>query len=168
MNIARDCALALFASLALLVSSGSGRADDPATPRGNTGQNSIIHMDGLSLWLKSRFSESELRALQQGALTLERHYCGCYDKPRKHFPYSFVLLKTPKGDLVARPERKEGSLSFTPLAVRTGDQYCELESEESCYGAFLDPCDFTDFRYGPSLIAYFPSCMSETAEPAED
>jgi hypothetical protein len=101
-------------------------------------------------------------------LTLEGHYCGCYDKPKKHFPYSVVLLKTPRGDLVARPERREGSLSFTPLATKSGDQYCELGSEASCYGAFANPCDFTDFRYGPSLLAYFPSCMSEAAEPDEN
>jgi hypothetical protein len=168
MSIAPGFALAAVAWMILLVGAESGRAQGASAPRGKTVQESVIHLDGLSLWLKSRFSDSELEALRHGTLVLEPHFCGCYDTPTKHFPYSVVLLRTPRGDLVARPERKEGSLSFTPLAVRAGDRYCELDAEESCYGVFSDPCDFTDFRYGPALVAYFPSCKSETAEPTEE
>jgi len=92
---------------------------------------------------------------------VEPHFCGCYDKPNKHFPYSIVLLKTSKGDLVARPDRLEALVTYMPLAVRHGNQYCELGSETQCYGSFPDPCDFIDFRYGPHLEPFFPTCKAE-------
>jgi hypothetical protein len=72
-----------------------------------------------------------------------------------------VLLRTPKGDLVTRPEPRESAVSFTALAVRYGTQYCDVEAEESCYGSFADICEFTDFRYGPYLAEYFPTCKSD-------
>jgi hypothetical protein len=62
-------------------------------------------------------------------------------------------------------------VSITPLAVRTGDRYCEVDSEDQCYGTFAHPCDFTDFRYGPYLKEFFPSCVpgeKQTALPAAD
>ena len=126
MNIARGCALVVLVALALLLNAESGRADDPVTPRGNADQNSIIHLDGLSHWLKSRFSESELRALPPGTLTLEGHYCGCYDKPVKHFPYAMVVVRTPKGDLLMRPERTEGGTRYTAVATRFGQPLAEV------------------------------------------
>jgi hypothetical protein len=92
---------------------------------------------------------------------VEPYFCGCYDKPNKHFPYSIVLLKTSKGDLVTRPERLEGAVTYTPLAVRRGNQYCELDSEKQCYGSFSDPCEFTDYRFGPFLAPFFPTCKAE-------
>jgi len=69
-----------------------------------------------------------------------------------------VLFTTPRGDLVVRPEGGENMAKFTPLAVRTGDQYCKVESEENCYGSFANVCEFTDFRYGPLLQPFFPTC----------
>jgi len=68
------------------------------------------------------------------------------------------LFTTPRGDLVVRPEGGENMAKFTPLAVRTGDQYCKVESEEHCYGSFANVCEFTDFRYGPLLQPFFPTC----------
>ena len=133
--------------------------------KANPDTKRIIAIGGLSLWLKGRFSEAELAALRPEDLDIESHYCGCYDKPKAHFPYTFFLLRTPKGDLVARPDSNEGALTFALLAVRYGDRYCQVESEEDCYGSFQEPCDFTDFRYGPYLKEFFPTCKSEETEP---
>ena len=130
-----------------------------------TDQKESIRTDGLSVWLRARFSEIELEGLRPGEVAVEAHFCSCYDKPKGHYPYSIVLLKTSKGDLIARPEGVEGTVSFTPLAVRHGIQYCELESEEHCYGSFSDPCEFTDFRYGPYLAQFFPTCQPDEMSP---
>jgi len=151
----------IVAVLALLAESGSCLANHATTQTDETAQNGAINLDGLSVWLHARFSESELDGLQPGDLEVESYFCSCYDKPNKHFPYAIALLKTSKGDLVTRPESLEGSVTFTPLAVRRGNQYCEVESEEQCYGSFTDPCEFTDFRYGPYLAAFFPTCKTE-------
>jgi hypothetical protein len=156
----------MSASLALLVWSDKIHAQDPATPKDHLDTKRIIAIGGLSHWLKARFSETELAALRPEDLDIESHYCGCYDKPKAHFPYSFFLLRTPKGDLVARPDSSEGALSFALLAVRYGDRYCEVESEADCYGSFEEPCDFTDFRYGPHLAEFFPTCKSPEVESA--
>ena len=86
--------------------------------------------------------------------------CGCYDQPSKHYPYSIVVFKAAERELVTRPERREGALTFSPLAVRYGTRYCAVESEQDCYGSFPHPCDFTDFRYGPTLAEYFPTCTA--------
>ncbi len=115
----------------------------------------------MSVWLHTRFSETELEGVQAGDMKVESYYCGCYDEPHKHYPYSIVLLKTSRGDLVARPEGTDGVLTFTPLAIRYGNRYCELGSETDCYGSFSHPCEFTDFRYGPFLAQFFPTCKSE-------
>ena len=107
--------------------------------------------------------------MQAGDLTVEPHFCGCNDKPKRHFPYRMVVIKTPKGDLVARPENIEVSVSFTALAVRWGNQYCDVDAESSCFGSFSDPCDFSDFRYGPHLSIFFPTCkLEETESTATD
>ena len=87
--------------------------------------------------------------------------CGCYDQPSKHYPYSIVVFKAAERELVTKPERREGALTFAPLAVRYGTRYCAVESEQDCYGSFAHPCDFTDFRYGPTLAEYFPTCKAE-------
>lgn len=133
-------------ALALAATSGMCLANDP---------------DDRTVWPRTRFSASDLQELNLGQLEVEAHLCGCNDKPNKHYPYSLVLLKSPRGDLVARPERMEGPVTYTPLAVRHGNQYCELESDTRCYGSFAEPCDFTDFRFGPSLAPFFPTCKAE-------
>lgn len=136
-------------------------AHDPAPHHNRVEGTTAIGVGALSIWLKTRFTEAELAALRPEDLQLEPHYCGCYDQPRPHFPYPLVVLKTPKGDLVARPDSHEGAVSFAPLAVRHGDRYCEVESEHVCFGTFAEPCDFTDFRYGPHLAPFFPTCKTQ-------
>lgn len=153
----------LFASLAMPVPSDKARAHDLEMP--NPEGTKTIDLEGISLWLRAQFSEAELERLHPGDFKLESHYCSCSDKPKKHFPYPVVLLRTPKGDLVTRPEPREVSVGFTALAVRYGNRYCDVESAEDCYGSFSDPCDFTDFRYGPFLAEFFPTCKSDEAEP---
>lgn len=166
-----------LASLAMLASGGACRAQDPAIPKPNVeqknpgiAQNRTIDRHGMPHWLKARSVQTELEGPQPGDSRAEWYDCGCYDQPDKHFPYSVVVFKTPKGDLVARPERREGGLTFSALAVRHGDRYCALESDgesdSNCYGSFAHPCAFTDFRYGPYLAPFFPTCKSDEAEPA--
>jgi hypothetical protein len=153
--------VSIVAALALVVTSGGCLANDSTRQKDETTQNGATKPDGSSVWPRSRFSASELQGLHLGDLEVEPYFCGCYDKPNKHFPYSIVLLKTSKGDLVTRPERLEGAVTYMPLAVRRGNQYCELESEKQCYGTFSDPCEFTDHRYGPHLAPFFPTCKTE-------
>jgi hypothetical protein len=152
----------LIASLALSMQSDRTRAHDLEMPDAEPART--IDIDGMSAWLRARFSATELERLRPEDFNLESHYCGCSDQPRKHFPYAVILLNTPKGDLIARPEPREVSVGFTALAVRYGTRYCALDSAEDCYGWFSDPCDFTDFRYGPSLAEFFPTCKSDEAE----
>jgi len=92
-------------------------------------------------------------------------YCGCDDQPNKHFPYSVAVFKSANGDLVTRPERGELAVTFTALAVRFGDRYCDIDSEQPCYGSFSHPCEFTDFRYGAYLEQFFPTCKSDETTP---
>ena len=115
--------------------------------------------------VQAALPQAELDALRPDDPRAQWYDCGCYDHPVKHFPYSIVIFKNEAGDLVTRPERREGALTFSPLAQRHGDRYCTLESKEECYGPFSHPCDFTDFRYGPTLAEYFPTCKSEEREP---
>ena len=152
--------LAIVASMPLIPLEPC-RAQDTAIAHDQAQQGKAVALSGMSVWLHTRFSETELEGLQTGDMRVESYYCGCYDKPNKHYPYSIVLLKTPRGDLVARPEGTDGALSFTPLAVRYGNRYCEVGSETDCYGSFSHPCEFTDFRYGPYLAQFFPTCKSE-------
>jgi len=126
----------------------------------------VLEMEGMSAWLQAGFSQAELEGLRPGELKVEAHYCGCYDHPRKHFPYAAVLLRTPRGDLIARAEGGDQMVRFTALAVRFGNRYCELDSEQTCFGTFSSLCDFTDFRYGPHLSAYFPGCKADETETA--
>lgn len=153
--------LAVAFTVLALAQPGQCFAQESAKSTLNAEQTKMIELDGISNWLRARFSQSELEALRPGELRVESHYCGCNDVPIKHFPYAVVLLRTPKGDLVARPEGYEGVVRFTALAVRYGDLYCDLESEAGCYGSFLHPCDFTDFRYGRLLTDFFPTCKSD-------
>jgi len=157
-------ALAVITTLAyvpLLVHSDSCGARDILQVNDTSEPEQTIVIDAVSQWLKARFSETDLEAFQPGDLKAEAYYCSCYDLPNKHYPYSLVLLKTPRGDLVARPEGTDGALIFTALAVRYGNRYCQVDSEADCYGAFSHPCEFTDFVYGPSLAQFFPTCKSE-------
>ncbi|MEO8165493.1 MAG: hypothetical protein ABI619_08850, partial [Betaproteobacteria bacterium] len=91
-------------------------------------------------------------------LHVASHACSCADKPEPHFPYLVVLLTTPKGDLVVGAEGRENRAKATPLAVPTGDRYCQVDSEEQGYGFFASVCEFTDFRHGSTLAPFFPTC----------
>ncbi len=160
-NIRQIALFLTYASFPLLSLTGEARASDPAMPHTRT-----FDVQGVSLWFKSRFSEAELAALGPEDSRVEAHSCSCYDNPRPHFPYRIVLFITPKGDLVGRAESQESAVNITPLAVRKGNRYCEVESEEQCYGAFEHPCDFTDFRFGPYLQEFFPSCKADDRQTA--
>ncbi len=145
--------------IALQIWATSCDADGVLMPGENAEAGSVIEMGPIERWLKVRFSDAELQQLQAGELQVERHYCGCYDKPIKHYPYSIVLVRTPKGDLVTRPENSDVVVTFTPLAIRYGTKYCHTDSDQ-CYGSFPEVCDFTDFRYGPYLADFFPTCKT--------
>jgi len=135
---------------------GTEPARQPCTDGAPLGE-----MSDISTCRQAQFAETDQERSPTSGHNVEAYYCSCYDKPNKHYPYSIVVLRTPNGDLVARPEGTDGVLSFTPLAIRYGNRYCEVGSEQNCYGSFSHPCDFTDFRYGPYLAEFFPTCMSE-------
>jgi len=150
-----------WSNLPLLAGEASAR--DPDAPPSEAQQARGVNIEGVSRWLQGRFSEAELEALRPEELQVEAHHCSCEDTPHPHYPYTVVLFLTPRGTLVARPEGREGAVTITPLAVRHDTRYCEVESEASCYGSFAHPCEFTDFRYGPTLAQFFPSCKSDPA-----
>ena len=151
-------ALALvFGSLAPALMPGGAQAEQQAReqvrepfPENNFGS--------VAVWINDRFSAAEIKELPPEFFRIESHACGCADKPAPHFPYLVVLFTTPKGDLLARADGQENGAKFTPLAVRKGDKYCKVDSEEQCYGSFASVCEFTDFRYGPLLKEFFPTC----------
>lgn len=118
----------------------------------------VLDFAGVGDWLRQRFSAEEFAALPPAQLNIESHFCSCEDRPNPHYPYRMVLFNTPKGDLVARAEVHEHTARFTPLAVRNGEEYCEVGAEENCYGSFSTPCHFTDFRFGEYLENFFPAC----------
>ena len=154
----REAALLLvFAPLALAIVAGELHARDPALEQGRepVPANSL---EDIKAWMNDRFTAAEIRELSPEDFRIESHACGCADKPDPHFPYLVVLFTTPKGDLLARADGQENGAKFTPLAVRKGDKYCKVDSEEQCYGSFASVCEFTDFRYGPLLKEFFPTC----------
>lgn len=104
------------------------------------------------------FSAEELSRLPDDPARYESHLCSCTDKPTAHFPYVLVILKTAKGELVARPEGREAEMRLVPLALREGERYCTLDPAEQCYGNFAHPCEFSDFRFGKTLAEFFPTC----------
>jgi hypothetical protein len=148
-------ALLLLAATAMMIANGAARDRNPAND--NPGQ-AIFDFQALSKWFAERFPGE--KPLQAGELRTKSHECGCSDTPTPHFPYRIVLIGTPKGDLVARPEGSEGAAGIVPIAMRFGERYCTLDSTDRCYGSFSHPCDFTDFRFGSTLEPYFPSCKA--------
>src|SRR5262245_10454853 len=87
-------------ALALSASSGRSHAQDPASPPNPLQEARPSAVGVFADWLRGRFSEAELKALQPEELQVESHYCGCYDEPTPHYPYPLVVLRTPRGDLV--------------------------------------------------------------------
>ena len=161
-NHATGAARSIAAILALIaagsLSHAQARAQELTIARADSGQIDQVDLDTESRLLRARLDLDQSRP---GDVRVESHYCGCYDRPTPHYPYAMVLFITSKGALVARSEGREGVPRITPLAVRYGDRYCALDSEEECYGSFSHPCEFTDFRYGPTLAEFFPTCKSD-------
>jgi hypothetical protein len=116
---------------------------------------------GIVRLLETRYTPDELEAPHDGQMQIEPVLCGCYDKPKKHYPYTFVLLKTPKADWLVRADGNEAMVQFVGFAVRQGEQYCDLDDKSRCFGDFAHPCDFTDYRFGAKLRRFFPTCLSE-------
>ena len=166
INLATRVAIAMLAaSLAFLSLAANAQTGDAE----NAGQGAgSFDMQGVSVWFKNRFSETELQAYQAEDFRIESHSCSCYDKPEPHYPYLLVFFSTPKGDLVGRPDRRGVDTIITRLAVRHGDQYCDVDSEDQCYGSFSSPCEFSDFRYGPQLARYFPTCKVVDPDPGSE
>lgn len=125
----------------------------------------LVALSGLLVWSMTcgardlSVSDGSTVAAQPSG-EVEWVYCGCNDQPNKHFPYSVAVFKSANGDLVTRPERGELAVTFTALAVRFGERYCDVDSEQPCYGSFSHPCEFTDFRYGAYLEQFFPTCKT--------
>jgi hypothetical protein len=156
----------LAASLAMFVLMASAQAGEYETAVQDSDQVGSFDMLGVAAWFKNRFTETELQTYPAEDFRIESHACSCYDRPDPHYPYLLVFFSTPKGDLVGRPDRRGVDTVITRLAVRHGDQYCDVDAEDQCYGSFAHPCEFSDFRYGPQLSRYFPTCKE--IEPDSD
>lgn len=152
-------------SLGLFSLQANAQNGDAENARRDSGQGGSFYMEGVADWFRDRFPEGEPETYQPEEFRIESHSCNCYDRPIPHYPYLFVIFSTPKGDLVGRPDRRGVDTVITRLAVRYGERYCDLDSEDACYGSFSDPCDFSDYRYGHQLAAYFPTCKA--VEPDE-
>ena len=150
----------LVASIGLLSVSEIAQGSEFENVQQEPSQPGSFDMQGVSVWFKRKFTPEELQTYGADEFRIESHMCSCYDRPEPHYPYILVFFSTPKGDLVGRPDRRGLDTIITRLAVRHGERYCQVESEDECYGSFSRPCDFSDFRYGPQLEKYFPNCKS--------
>lgn len=168
-NVATRVAIALFAaSLAFLSLAANAQAGEAENAEQGADRAGSFDMQGVSVWFKNRFSEAELQTYKAEDFRIESHACSCYDRPEPHYPYLLVFFSTPKGDLVGRPDRRGVETVIARLAVRHGDQYCDVDSEDQCYGSFSSPCEFSDFRYGPQLARYFPTCKVIDPDPGSE
>lgn len=156
-------AILVVAVTMLSVTSHAHAADGTQNCRDFTGRASF-NMHGVSEWIKSRFTEAELQGYGPEDFSVEQCLCNCADEPRPHYPYILVFFRTPKGDLVGRPAPRGVEMAITPLAVRHGARYCEVDDEDRCFGSFADPCEFSDFQYGKELAKYFPYCKPEESD----
>jgi hypothetical protein len=147
--------------LALVASAGTaaGEQDGGAGQRGPA--RATVNLESVAQWLQGLYSQEELRALAPQEVGLESWQCSCYDQPTRHYPYLAVVLTTPKGDLVLRPDQRDLHVNFVSIALRQGDLYCDVDAGSDCFGRFASVCHFTDFRYGEDLAPYFPTCKSD-------
>ena len=159
-----SCMLSSLVGITLLGLSGTCLAQAPAKERHETEQSRTVDAMDLSAWLGLRFSPSELEVMPAADLKIEPYHCGCYDQPVQHFPYSMVVVNTARGDWIGRPQGGDEGVRFTGIAVRFGDQYCDVEAEGRCYGSFTHPCEFSDFRFGANLRDFFPTCKENRSE----
>jgi hypothetical protein len=166
---ARPAVRSVIAALALAVSlcsiPASAQAQRPANP---TQPEGSFSMEGVADWVVKKFTQAELESSRPGDFGIESQMCSCTDRPEPHYPYILVFFNTPKGDLVGRPDRKGFETVIARLAVRHGEEYCDVDSEDECYGSFSHPCDFSDFRYGSQLAPYFPTCKLAEPDAAPD
>ena len=149
-----------IAALLLLGCAAASGAEEPRRGLPPPTAPRALDVESMARWLKGLYSEAEFRALDPGSIMFESRQCGCYDQPTPHYPYLVVVLSTPKGDLILRPDQRELQVNFVQLALRQGDLYCGFKPDGDCHGRFADVCDFTDFRYGDDLLPYFPTCKS--------
>ncbi len=154
--------------LGAMLLSGLFTSQAQADRPGDAPRAASFDMEGVGVWFRSKFSEAELHDYRPEDFRIESQMCNCSDRPEPHYPYIMVFFSTPKGDLVGRPDRKGFETVITRLAVRHGEAYCDVESEEECYGTFSHPCDFSDFRYGAQLAPYFPTCKMIEPDPSPD
>jgi hypothetical protein len=147
-------------SLALLLLFGAAAANEPEGGGQLAPPPRALNLEQMAEWLAGMYSEAEYRALPADSITIESQQCGCYDEPTPHYPYLLVVLSTPRGDLILRPDQRELQVNFVKLASRQGDLYCSVDAGSECYGRFPSVCHFTDFRFGPTLEPYFPTCKS--------
>ncbi|MBI1394492.1 MAG: hypothetical protein GC151_00820 [Betaproteobacteria bacterium] len=122
--------------------------------------DAVLRSPAALAWFRAHFTAAELKALAPDAIRTEVYMCSCEDRPTPHYPYALVVYVTPKEDLIARAEGHEGEMSVVPLAQRQDMRYCALDTPNKCYGTFRHPCDFSDFRYGRTLVKVFPDCRS--------
>ena len=171
-NPARRAAIAALVAASFVLCSLAATAQDGESEHSGRGSGQLgsFGMEGVLVWFQSRFSEAELQTYQPEDFRIESHMCNCSDRPEPHYPYILVFFSTPKGDLVGRPDRKGFDTVITRLAVRHGELYCDVDSEDECYGSFSHPCEFSDFRYGPQLAPYFPTCkvLDADTDPEPD
>lgn len=151
----------LFALVSLLVgpaNAGDRQSDAPTENRADVGD---FHVEGVAEWFDQKFRDVDLAAYRREEFRIAYQLCNCSDQPLPHYPYVMVFFITPKGDLVGRPERRGLETVIIPLAERHGERYCELHSDENCYGTFAHACEFSDHRFGAQLAPYFPYCKPE-------
>lgn len=163
--ISRAAQAMLAATLVLSALTAHAQAGEP---RQRSAPRASFDMDGVSVWFKGKFSEAELQTYRPEDFRIESHLCNCSDRPDPHYPYIFVIFSTPKGDLVGRPERRGFDTIITRLAIRHGEQYCNVDTEDECYGSFSNPCDFSDFQFESQLAPYFPTCKELDADTDPD
>jgi hypothetical protein len=164
-SVVRSVIGALVFAVSLFSICANAQAERPANPPQPEGSFS---MAGVAEWVVKKFTQDELESSRPGDFEIESQMCSCTDRPEPHYPYILVFFNTPKGDLVGRPDRKGFETVITRLAVRHGEEYCDVDREEDCYGSFSDPCEFSDFRYGAQLAPYFPTCKQIEPEPDSD
>src|SRR5260370_28753833 len=157
--------VSIVAALALVATSGGCLANDSTTQKNEATKNGATEPDGLAVWPRARFLASELQELRLGDLEVEALFCGCYDKPNKHFPYAIVLLKTSKGDLVTRPQRLERAVAYTPVAGRRCNPSCGVDADGPCYRSFPHPRDFPAPIYSRALAPFFPTLHAPRPSP---
>ncbi len=125
----------------------------------------VLALAWILLTVAAGAAPPDVPSLSTPGLQVETFQCNCTDRPTPHYPYTVLVVKSRDGELLVRPEGQESVVTFTPLALRYGDRYCEVDASERCFGNFAHPCEFTDFRYGPTLAPFFPSCKEPDESP---